>query len=53
MNCNLRFMSCLVELIFDYKLKGWLKLFVDATYSVKEFIRKLFVLSLIWKVFSR
>ena len=38
-------MSCLVELHFDYKMKGSLKRFVDVMYSITEFKRKAFVLS--------
>ena len=33
-----------MELFFDYKIKGLLKRFVDAMYSVTEFRRKVFVL---------
>ena len=36
-NCNLRFRSRLVELLFDYKIKGSLKHFADAMYSITEF----------------
>ena len=41
---NFRLLSCLVELLFDYKIKGLLKRFV-IVYSVTEFKRKVFVLS--------
>ena len=41
-NCNLRFRSLLVVLIFDYKVKGLSKHFVHVLYST-EFKRKLFV----------
>ena len=44
MNFNLRFRSGLVELLFDYKIKGSLKRFVDVMYSMAEFKRKIFVL---------
>ena len=43
-NCNWRFRSRGVELLFDYKIKGWLKRFVDIMYSTTEFKRKVFVL---------
>ena len=33
-----------MELLFDYKIIGWLKCFVDVMYSITEFKRKLFVL---------
>ena len=33
-----------MELLFDYKIKGWLKRFVDIMYSTTEFKRKVFVL---------
>ena len=38
-------MSHLVELLFDYKIKGSLKRFVDVMYSITEFKKKVFVLS--------
>ena len=47
MNCNLRFRSRLVELLFDYKIKGSSKRFVDVMYSITEYKRKVFVLSVI------
>ena len=34
-----------MELVFDYKIKGWLKRFVEVIYSIIEFRRKVFVLS--------
>ena len=34
-----------MELLFYYKIKGSLKRFVDVMYSIKEFKRKVFVLS--------
>ena len=42
---NLRFRSRLVELLFDYKIKGSLKCFDNVMYSVTEFKRKVFMLS--------
>ena len=42
---NLRFRSRLVELLFEYKIKGSLKRFDDVMYSVTDFKRKIFVLS--------
>ena len=42
---NLRFRSRLVELLFDYKIKGSLKCFDNVMYSVTEFKRKIFMLS--------
>ena len=42
---NLRFRSRLVELLFDYKIKGSLKCFDNVIYSVTEFKRKIFMLS--------
>ena len=33
-----------MELLFDHKIKGWLKRFVDIMYSTTEFKRKVFVL---------
>ena len=33
MNCNLRFMNRLVELLLGYKIKGSLKRFADLMYS--------------------
>ena len=33
-----------MELLFDYKIIGWLKCFVDVMYSITELKRKLFVL---------
>ena len=45
MNCNLRFRSRQVELVFAYKFKGSLKGFVEVIYSITEFKRKVFVLS--------
>ena len=45
-NSDLRFWSRLVELFFDYKIKGLLKPFVDIIYSITEFKMKVFVLSL-------
>ena len=47
MNCDLRFMNHLVELLFDYKIKGSLKRFVDVIYSITKFKRKVFVLSVL------
>ena len=38
-------MSCLVELLFDYKIKGSLKRFAYVMYSTTEFKRKVFLLS--------
>ena len=38
-------MSQLMELLFDYKIKGLLKRFADVMYSITEFKRKVFVLS--------
>ena len=38
-------MSQLMELLFDYKIKGSLKRFADVMYSITEFKRKIFVLS--------
>ena len=43
MNCNLRSMCRLVELLFDYKIKGSLKRFVDVMYSITEFKGKVHV----------
>ena len=34
-----------MESLFDYKIKGSLKRFVDVMYSKREYRRKLFVLS--------
>ena len=45
MNCNLRLRSRLVGLLFDYKIKGSLKGFVDVMYSITEVKRKVFTLS--------
>ena len=39
-----KFRSRQVELVFDYKIKGSLKRFVDVMYSITEFKRKVFVL---------
>ena len=36
-NCSLKFRNRLVELLFDYKIKGSLKRFVDVMYSITEF----------------
>ena len=44
-NCNLRCRSRLVILLFYYKIKRLLKRFVDVLYSITEFKRKVFVLS--------
>ena len=33
-----------MELLFDYKIIGWLKCFVHVMYSITELKRKLFVL---------
>ena len=38
-------MSRLVELLFDYKIKVFLKGFVNVMYSITKFKRKLIVLS--------
>ena len=38
-------MSRLVELLFDCKIKGSLRRFVDVMYSITEFKRKVFLLS--------
>ena len=34
-----------MELLFDYKIKGSLERFVDVMYSITEFKKKVFVLS--------
>ena len=44
-NCNWRFKSRLVEILFAYKIKGLLRRFVDVMYSITEFKRKAVVLS--------
>ena len=38
-------MTCLLELLFCYKIKRPLKRFVDVMYSITELRRKVFVLS--------
>ena len=38
-------MSRLVEILFDYEIKESLKTFVDVIYSIKEFTRKVFLIS--------
>ena len=43
-NCNSRFRNDLVELLFDYKIKGSLKRFIDVLYSLTEFKRKVLVI---------
>ena len=47
MNFDLRFRSRLVELLFDYKIKGSSKHFVDVMYSITRYKRKVFAYPLL------